>query len=224
MKKVIILVLISLFLSVSSSFAIPLTGTFNLEDGIMAVLDPDNDGAEIGDEAAGRDNSPLSDPYNEYYWRFDGLTRTANISGAFVNHGDGTASRTREILRTDGTFTIHGDSIWGQQPGTVYEVSIQSHAQGVIEYSWDGNSWVWQSFEGSVHFWGEFDNEPFLFDLVGDVCLDYYGYNSVVNHNIYFGEITNASMSISPVPEPATIFLLGTSLLGLAGLGRKIKS
>jgi hypothetical protein len=72
-------------------------------------MDPDNDGSEICDEAADRDDSTLSVPWAEYYWRFGGLIRTENIPGPFVDHGDGTASRSLEVLRTGGTFKLHGD-------------------------------------------------------------------------------------------------------------------
>jgi len=38
---------------------------------------------------------------------------------------------------------------------------------------------------------------------------------------MYFNEGVTLSIETSPVPEPATMILLGTGLIGLAGFGRK---
>jgi hypothetical protein len=221
MKKFSLLVLSMVFIFASHAYAIPLVGVWNLEDGIAAILDPDNDGAEIGDEAAGRDTYSLSTPYNEYYWRFDGLIRTKNLSGPINDNGDGTGSRNIEVFRTDGTFKIHGDHLWGQTSGTIYEVSIDSHFVGESFYEWDGVEWQWTRTVGTSHVWGQFNDDPFLFGLTDHVNFDSYDYSNIVGHYIYLGDMTNVVMTVSPVPEPGSILLLSAGLISIAAIARK---
>lgn len=217
MKKIILLLLCLNVLFAQHVFGLPLTGNWNLVDGIAAVLDPEGDGGNIGDEAAGRDNSLMSSPGNAHFWSFEGLIRTENILGSFIDNGNGTAYRSIETFRAGGTYILHGDNLWGQPPGTIYEVSVDSHFIGVNNYQWVNDRWEWRESIGSSYVWGEFKEDPFLFELTDNVYFDYYGYNSVVGHNIYFGTVTDAVMSISPIPEPATIFLFCTGLAGLVG-------
>ena len=217
MKKIVLIMVFFSLCCSSYIFALPIPGTLLLEDGLVGVLDPDGDGAEIGDEMTGRDTGPGSVPWGEVYWRFDGLSRTENSVGAFIDNGDGTASQSFEVHRTGGTFVIHGDTVWGQPAGTTYEVSIDSHFTGMINYSRSGSDWVWVNSTGSNYFWGDFVNDPYAFELTSSVTLNEYLFVDIIGQHAYRGTITDVVMSVSSVPEPATMLLFGTGLVVLVG-------
>ncbi len=237
MKKLLIFCVILLFATGFNTTAIgaPLQGTWNwdtsgLDDGfngIAAVLDPEQNGANLGDEIRARDRSGDSSPGYGHYWFMGGLTRDTLNLGSFVNNMNGTGTRSFDTTRSGGTFYIRGDNLWGQDSGTLYTASIEGEAHGMSWYDWnptlnDGNGgWAFNRFEGEVHWWGTFNEDPYLLDFTADGYLDYHGYSSYFDHWITFGDLNNVEIQIDPVPEPTTMLLLGSGLIGLAGLRRR---
>jgi hypothetical protein len=53
--------------------------------------------------------------------------------------------------------------------------------------------------------------------------IEFFGPSSISNNSILWDNLTIGGDQGSPVPEPATLMLLGAGLLGLAGVRRKVR-
>jgi hypothetical protein len=196
MKKIALMVIVLTLFVTQYSFANPLGGVWSIEDGFVTLIYPDGDGTtNIGDEflGYGYDDS----------WSFEGLIRSESFYGDFIDNNDGTAFVNHEIYRTGGTFQISGDKLWGQDEGTNYEISIQSYGFGTNYFQWSEDHWVRTNFIGSIYFWGKFIDKPFLFELTGDIILDFENSLPLTYIYPYDGEIFNAIISVTP--EPAAL-------------------
>lgn len=107
-----------------------------------------------------------------------------------------------------------------------YTASYGGTTQGAVDFSflYDAGN---QQFGGSPFAAGDFvssaGNYAFADDLVGSVTAGSPFSLSILTQIIHdsAGDVTSFDAQITPVPLPASIWLLGTALAGFAGLRRK---
>lgn len=245
MKKIYIKFLVLFFvLGISATtFGAPLVGTWNAsklgtpelqgltDPGIFkirfAFTDPERDGGTIGDVLYFQDLSSPFTPFVPNYWGARDLIRDTMTNGPIVDQGGGIGISTYYSSRSGGTFKIWGDHLWGQAAGTTYTASLQGETIGAkTYYDWVGGKWIFNRQTGDVHYWGAFNNDPYLLDFTcnfsivkpGLYRIDYPPYGWIA---VYDGD--NVAFQIRGVPEPTTMLLLGLGLIGLAGIRRKFQ-
>jgi hypothetical protein len=225
MKKLSVFLFTMLFFAIGIStvaLGAPMEGTWTGDkfDGVTVVLDPENDGATVGDVAMGRDG--LASDSSWTYWGMNGMLRYSDDPGSVITYPDGTQTQEWTTYRSGGTFYINGENLWGHATDTIYTASIEGYAQQTIYSHLQDGVRVLDYMDGVSHYYGRFNEDPFLLDFTANIYFDeFWRYSGMYGHNILLATLSEVQMKIDPVPEPATMLLLSSGLIGLAGFGRK---
>jgi hypothetical protein len=121
-------------------------------------------------------------------------------------------------------YTLGSAQIWNynQYKPSVGDLPTRGIKDAHIYVSDDGISWTpVQSLEFDKAS-GAADYAGFTYDFVGGVTTRWVGFAIDSNWGDagYVG-LSEVQFHTAPVPEPATMLLLGSGLIGLAGFGRK---
>ncbi len=101
----------------------------------------------------------------------------------------------------------------GQAVGSSYNIGGDNDN---IYWPSDGNAFYWDSESGMINL-NDYISPDSGWDLIWASDINDYGY--IVGVGTYNGE--TRGFLATPTPEPATMILLGTGLIGLAGIRRK---
>lgn len=198
---------------VGSVGAVPTSDTKMLADGYWEEVLYGGGEGQAGNQLFAYDSATFS-----YFEASLVLTGTPDLLEDTVD-GSGNGIQVWKTLYTGGILSLSGQ-IWDSGDTNYYDATADS-AWVVSTHVYENGQRI--NLESEIKIYGTYTDSLYSdVDLFITADAIFAGYaTSWDNYDMLTGALTN--VQLNPIPEPATMLLLGSGLIGFAGFRRKVK-